>query len=87
MVEGVPADIWDYHRFTGLSPVDFLPSHIPSGLEWYSHEMARWVEEHQEPGPGGPLEVSVGYRLFSIDENRSVQEDLVILQRGHAWRL
>ena len=86
MVDGIPADVWDYHRFSGLSPESFLPDHISSGLEWVSHEMARWVAEHQESGASGPVQVSIGYRLFSVDDEHSLQEELLVLQHGQAWR-
>ena len=86
LADGVPADVWEYERFSGLIPDEFLPKHISSGLEWFSHEMARWVKDHQEEGPPGPIQVSVGYRLFSIDGDHRLQEDLVILQQGQAWR-
>ena len=85
LVDGKPADIWDYHRFSGLDPQGFSSKGMATGLTWLTYEMSRWVEEHLEEEADGPAKVSVGYRVFTVDESSSVQEELVVVQDGQAW--
>lgn len=85
LVDGQPGNVWEYHRFSGLSPDKFLPHDVPTGLQWLSHEMARWVKEHSEDGADGPAQVSVGYRIFSVSDTASIKEELQVLQHGKAW--
>ena len=85
LVDGQPSNVWDYHRFSGFCPDQFLTPDVPTGLQWLSHEMARWVEEHSEADADGPVQVSVGYRIFSVSDTASIEEELQVLQHGKAW--
>lgn len=85
LVDGEPADIWDYHRFSGLDPDGFSSKGMATGLTWLTFEMSRWVKEHLDDEADGPAEVSVGYRVFTVNESSSINEDLVVVQHGQAW--
>ena len=87
LADGEPADVWTYTDFSGLSGQAFLDAIFPTGLQWISLELARWIDDHSlgaGPGPG-PVAVSIGYRCFSVDANGQVQEEMKILQEGRAW--
>jgi hypothetical protein len=83
--DGEAARIWDFERFSGFEPDDFLPARMPTGLSWVAHEAGRWVREHTAEGQAGPVEVAYGFRLFSVGDDGKVREEIEILQRGTAW--
>jgi hypothetical protein len=85
LADGEPADVWAYTDFSGLSGQAFLDADFPTGLQWISFELARWVDDHSSGSGPGPVAVSIGYRCFSVDSKGQVHEEIKILQEGRAW--
>ena len=90
LADGSVADVWEYHRFVGLSPSEFLAADYPTGSQWVSLELARWIGDHgsedQSLAPPGSVAVAIGYRCFRIDGDGLVCEDIKVLQEGLAWK-
>ena len=87
LVDNEPAPIWEYHRFSGFVSGEFLDPEYPTAVQWVSLEAARWVDEHTDDGPPGPVSAGFGYRVFSFDDNGVLQERIDVLQEGHAWKI
>jgi len=87
LCDGTEAQIWEYERFKGIDPEQFLAHRMPTSVTWMVEEAAQWVRDHQEStAVNGPHEVSFGFRLLSIMEDGTIAEEIKILERGWAWK-
>jgi len=84
-VEGVQARLIDYHRFSGIDPVQVHWGEYACSHQWMVHEARRWIEEHPDDGSGGPtVEVDWGFRIFRVSPEGHVSDDYVPIVRGRA---
>lgn len=81
------ANIWEYVHFQGIDPEQFLAHRMPTSVTWMVEEAAQWVRDNQlQDKEKGPLAVSFGFRVLSINEDGSINETIKILERGWAWK-
>lgn len=85
--EGKEADIWKYEHFSQIDPEQFLAHRMPTSVTWMVEEAAQWVRDNQlQNREQGPLNVSFGFRVLSVNDDGSINETIHILERGFAWK-
>ena len=85
--DGKESNIWEYQDFHGIDPEQFLAHGMPTSITWMVEEAAQWVRSHPlTDRPQGPHNVAFGFRVLQLQESGNILEEIVILERGSAWK-
>lgn len=86
--DGEDARVIDFIAFHGMDPEGLEWKHYPCAHHWMVYEAHRWFGEHpaDEGTEEGPVTVSWGFRVFSLDDDGRMEVRYDALLEGTARR-